>query len=191
MHKLCEVDSPAMAGEILSRLDADSIVAEVTHAHSANLLRHVLAFRSQVASTVWIRDIEDLPRAAEIERQVRSIRMESERCRRCGYDLEGHGGDGICPECGSEVTPVDDEMMVCIACGEGNPVNFETCWSCGSVITGEDPRSGGMAPDATPSRAAGETRPSDRDRSRSGIGVLTWWLLGTLGIVLLLRLDTL
>jgi predicted Zn-ribbon and HTH transcriptional regulator len=191
MHKLCEVDSPAMAGEILSRLDAESIVAEVTHTHSANLFRHVQAFRSQVASTIWIRDIEDLPRAAEIEREVRSIQMESEHCHRCGYDLEGHAGDGICPECGSEVTPVDDEMMVCIACGEENPVNFETCWSCGSVITGEDPRSGGMAPDAIPSRAPEETRASDRDRSRSGIGVLTWWLLGILGIVLLLRMGAL
>ena len=140
MNKLCEVDSPAVASEILSRLDEESISAEITHSHSSTMFSHVPLLRGQGGCIIWVRDAEDLPRAAEIHAEVSSIPVESDHCRRCGYDLEGHIGEGICPECGTEVSPIDDETVPCVACGEGNPINFETCWKCGKRTTGEDDR---------------------------------------------------
>ena len=85
MKKLCEVDSPALAAEILSRLDEESIPAEVTHTHSSTMFRHAATIRNLASSIIWIRNAEDLPRAAEIHAEVSSIPLESDRCRRCGY----------------------------------------------------------------------------------------------------------
>ena len=207
MKKLCEVDSPALAAEILSRLDEESIPAEVTHSHSSTMFSHVATIRGQAGSIIWIRNAEDLPRAAAIHAEVSSIPLESEHCRRCGYDLEGHDGEGICPECGNEVSTIDDETVPCVACGEGNPTNFETCWKCGKKTTGEGP---GAADDTRSEIRArctecdavlglGARQCSDcgadvpswsaRSGKRSRSHVVTWWLLGILAFVLLIRLG--
>ena len=207
MKKLCEVDSPAVASEILSRLDEESISAEVTHSHSSTIFSHVGRIRSQATSIIWIRNAEDLPRAAEIHAEVSSVPLESKHCLRCGYDLEGHDGDGICPECGNEVTPIDEETVPCVACGEENPTNFETCWKCGKQTTGEGPEAADdtrseIRPRCTECDAVlglGARQCSDcgadvpswaaRSRKRSRSHVVTWWLLGILAFVLLIRLG--
>ena len=137
MNKLCEVGSPAQAVEILARLDEASIPAEVTHSVGAVLFRRANRFNSQNSSIIWIRDVDDLPRAMEIADDVRSIQLEAEHCPACGYDLEGHLAEGCCPECGGPVNPPDDVTLPCARCGEENPTNFETCWSCGKSVDDE------------------------------------------------------
>ena len=206
MKKLCEVDSPALAAEILSRLDEESIPAEVTHTHSSTMFRHAATIRNLASSIIWIRNAEDLPRAAEIHAEVSSIPLESDRCRRCGYALAGHDGEGICPECGNVVASFDDEVIACVVCGEDNPTNFETCWKCGSMTTGEAPGAGQDAnttirPRCTQCDAvlgsgavlcadcgADASPQSARGGKHSRSHVVTWWLLGILALVLLFRL---
>lgn len=33
-----------------------------------------------------------------------------------------------------EKLPLNDNIVYCIRCNEVNPENFETCWSCGSIL---------------------------------------------------------
>lgn len=42
--------------------------------------------------------------------EILSFMLERKRlCRGCGYDLRGHGDEGICPECGNSFLIEDDE----------------------------------------------------------------------------------
>ena len=137
MNKLCEVGSPAVAVEIITRLDEESIPAEVTHNVGAALFGRANRFTSQNSSIIWIRDAKDLHRASEIADDVRSIQLEAAHCPGCGYDLKGHFGEGSCPECGGPVNPPDDDTVPCGGCGEENPTNFDKCWNCGESVADE------------------------------------------------------
>ena len=66
MNRLCEIGSPVLAAEILSRLDQESIPAEVTHNIGSAIFHPANRDRSQSTSVIWILDAEDLPRAREL-----------------------------------------------------------------------------------------------------------------------------
>ena len=141
MNRLCEIGSPVLAAEILSRLDQESIPAEVTHNIGSAIFHPANRDRSQSTSVIWILDAEDLPRARELAEEARSILIESEHCLHCGYDLQGSVGEGNCPECGGRVKPPEEDSESCGTCGEENPVGFEICWHCGKTISDQpEPR---------------------------------------------------
>ena len=127
MQKLCEVDSPVLAANILARLEEESIRGTVTHSSSPEFR----SWKHIQPAIVWIDRYEDLPRAREIAEAVTSAPLESKECSRCGYDLAGHGEAGLCPECGGVIVPPAEEV-VCTDCGEHGPSDFETCWNCGN-----------------------------------------------------------
>ena len=127
MQKLCEVDSPVLAANILARLEEESIRGTVTHSSSPEFR----SWKHIQPAIVWIDRDEDLPRAREIAEAVTSAPLQSEECPRCGYDLAGHEEAGLCPECGGVIVPPAEEV-VCSDCGELGPSDFETCWNCGN-----------------------------------------------------------
>lgn len=67
--------------------------------------------------------------------QLRSLR----HCRKCGYSLAGHGGEGLCPECGESFgvpSPPRSFDHICLGCGydlKGLPDDAK-CPECGLDI---------------------------------------------------------
>lgn len=132
MHKLCELESPALAAGVLARLEEASIPATITHTHNAGLIQPFRSWRGAPTSIIWIADEEDLPEAERLLDLVRSAPMAADRCPGCGYDLAGHDEAGACPECGGTIVPPVEDV-ICEDCGEPGPADFESCWNCGSA----------------------------------------------------------
>lgn len=65
-------------------------------------------------------------------------------CAECGFKIEGEYK--FCPNCGSQInsemqspgitTEKFEELLICKNCGEENPVDNSTCFSCGVPLSG-------------------------------------------------------
>ncbi len=123
-----------MAEELMRRFDEASI--------DASLSRHDPMPLVDIAGapyvSVWIASPDELERASEILREVRTQRTYT-RCPSCDYNLRGHTGEATCPECGHHlVAPTPD--VYCPQCGESAPATFEVCWNCGASMRSSDKR---------------------------------------------------
>ena len=74
-------------------------------------------------------------------------------CAECGFKIEGEYK--FCPKCGSQInlaipssvktTEKFEELLICKNCGEENPVENSTCFSCGVPLSGNKNRKQGIA----------------------------------------------
>lgn len=70
-------------------------------------------------------------------------------CAECGFKIEGEYK--FCPNCGSQInsemqspsktTEKFEELLICKNCGEENPVDNSTCFSCGVPLSGNKNKS--------------------------------------------------
>ena len=81
--------------------------------------------------TVWLLNAEDLEVGRRILKSLQDVPEESEHCDSCGYDLRGHAGEKVCPECGEKVLVNDPQAWwTCAKCGEESPPTANSCWKC-------------------------------------------------------------
>ena len=81
--------------------------------------------------TVWLLRTEDLEAGRRILQSLQDVPKESEKCYSCGYDLRGHAGEKVCPECGEQVVVNDPKAWwTCEKCGEESPPTANSCWKC-------------------------------------------------------------
>lgn len=74
-------------------------------------------------------------------------------CAECGFKIEGEYK--FCPNCGSQInsemqspgetTQKFEELLICKNCGEENPVDNSTCFSCGVPLSGNKNKRQGIA----------------------------------------------
>ncbi|HRP62046.1 MAG TPA: hypothetical protein PK400_02000 [Phycisphaerales bacterium] len=139
MKRLATLHNPALAAELLYRLEAAGIKADA----SPNAAPAAI-YVGSMEMVVWVLD-EDFDAAIPIlEAFTQDTRTQKEtmRCHGCGYDFTGHGigrnmptgtVDGHCPECGIPFRlPAADTS--CPHCGEDVPTNFDICWNCQQTI---------------------------------------------------------
>ncbi len=133
MERLADLDAP-VAAAVLDRLADAGIVATTTDLGRGDAGITAL-HRGGSKTRVWIHDAADLPDAERVLHAVLAVPRESTRCPGCGYDLDGHAGATVCPECGLAVLAASGEAIsICGACGEENPGEFEVCWNCGGSL---------------------------------------------------------
>ena len=129
MKRLAQLPDTPMIFTLLDRLDAAGIVASVTREHTPAGL-----YLGTRIANVWIADAARYDEATAILHAMQE-RVAGDVCVRCGYDLQGHGGPAICPECGRPAeVPMERAPLACPSCGEEGPADFEVCWNCGADV---------------------------------------------------------
>lgn len=92
--------------------------------------------------TVWLLRTEDLEAGRRILQSLQDVPKESEKCDSCGYDLRGHAGEKVCPECGEKVMAKFPAAtwVTCEKCGEQSPPTANSCWKCAAPEVEEPAR---------------------------------------------------
>ena len=120
---------PFLAQALVEKLHEVGIAAESTE-HGPGMGDWIPGL-SNLAYTVWVRDSADLPEARKYLQEIRDVPREHEHCDECGYDLRGHAGEDMCPECGAEILVNDPkDWWTCPLCGEASPPAASECWKC-------------------------------------------------------------
>ncbi len=128
MHKIAVVSGAPMIAELMQRFEEASI--DAMSATERNVLE--LHVGGVLSASIWVKDVEDVPRAREIFREVqaeRTVERTAVVCPGCSYDLRGHSGETTCPECGVDITAPQPDQQ-CPQCHEVVPYGFELCWNC-------------------------------------------------------------
>ncbi len=133
MFRLASLSNLALAQQLCDRLEA----AQIQSVAELNVGVLIAANVGQPAD-VWVKD-EDVVSARPIATaflEELSDRSDGVRCAGCGYSLEGHVGEGLCPECGKSFRRPAADVM-CTECSEHVPATFDICWNCGATISSE------------------------------------------------------